>query len=290
MAQKLLILDDTTSIISPWKKSIQEKYDVTEAVGGFEAQTKLRSTEFALIIVNISLPRFNGVEAVSRIRSAKKDVPIIVLYDKKDSMYLRQTTDMGIQGAVELPVNVITLYAKIQQLIPEDTEPSTDDQTNTQITPGSQKKHRSVRGSGRASTMKSDTGGVDLQQKFYEGQSAMATGQIDAAIEVYSSMLGLTSIKREGWRRYVEEAMFQLGRCYALKKDWENSTEHYGKFVSRAPKHERVKEALLNVGINYENQNDLTKAINFYKKVISLAPMDSLTTKARKRIKKIKGE
>ena len=105
MKNKILLLDNSTTIFSPWKKVLNEYYECIEAIGGFEAISKLRNENFKLVIVNISLDHMNGVEAVEKIRDKHKLIPIITIYDSKDTLNLKQTMTYGIQYAIKMPVD-----------------------------------------------------------------------------------------------------------------------------------------------------------------------------------------
>ncbi|MBN1696703.1 MAG: tetratricopeptide repeat protein [Spirochaetales bacterium] len=270
MKPKILVMDTSTSFTSPWKKELGDKFEITEVIGGFEAVTKLKKIPFSLVIVNISINHLNGVDAIRKIRDKFKTIPIVVLYDAKDSLNLKQTRMYGIQEALPLPATTYGLLGKImhhvkKEDVPKGGEPTTGDPAD----------------SGKREDF------VDVEALFYEALSATAANQIEKAIGIYHSLLNLTNIKRERWLKYIEESMFHLGQCYARLKDYKNSNRHYHNFITRAPYHNCVKEALLYLGKNHEALHDFAKASYYYKKVINMKPFDSFSTQARKQLKKI---
>jgi DNA-binding NarL/FixJ family response regulator len=270
MKAKILVMDTSTSFTSPWKKELGEKFDIEEVIGGFEAVTKLKKSSFNLIIVNISITHLNGVDAIRKIRDKYNYIPIIVLYDPKDALNLRQTMTYGIQEAIPFPVTINDLLKGINQHITIADESG----TTAHMTDQRQDK-------------KKKENFVDVEALFYEALSATAANQIEKAINIYQSLLKITNIKRERWLKYIEESMFHLGQCYSRLKDYRKSNKHYQDFIARAPYHNCVKEALLYLGKNHEALHDYTKASYYYKKVINMRPFDSFSTQARKLLKKI---
>ncbi|MBN2441898.1 MAG: tetratricopeptide repeat protein [Spirochaetales bacterium] len=271
MKINILVMDTSTSFTSPWKKELGDIFGITEVIGGFEAIAKLKSDVYSIILVNISINHLNGVDAIRKIRDKYQYIPIIVLYDPKDVLNLKQTMIYGIQQAIPLPVNSEAIEKSISNFVRIPNESSGDKKPSSHQHQVQEKKEDFV----------------DVEAHFYEGLSAIAANQIERAIEIYKSLLDLTNIKKERWLKYIEESMFHLGQCYARLKDFKQSNKYYSDFISKAPYHNCVKEALLYLGKNYEAMKDFPKAIYFYKKVINMRPFDSFSTQARKFLKSI---
>ena len=271
---RLLVIDNSTALTSPWKKVLNENFTMSEAVGGYEAVTKLRCEPFDLIIVNISLDCLNGADAIRKIREKFYFIPIIALYAKTDILNLKQVKAYGIQHALSLPVDVKNLIIIISKLIPA-----------YRLTEKSNIQHH--RECEEKSKSNKDEDFINVEEKFYEGLSAIATMHFREAVEIYESILHLTNIKHETWLRYITEAHFQLGQCYAHLKEYETSNKYYISFINKAPTHNFVKEALLYLGKNYEAMHNLTKASYYYQRVLNMRPFDSYTTQARKLLTKL---
>jgi len=270
MKIKILVMDTSTSFTSPWKKELSDRFVITEVIGGFEAISKLKSDVYSLLLVNISINHLNGVDAIRKIRDKYQYLPIIVLYDPKDTLNLKQTMVYGIQQALALPANseiiakCISNYVRIPN---QSVEPEL-----RKVDPVHEKQNNDY---------------IDVEAKFYEGLSAIAANQVEKAIDIYKSLLKLSNIKRERWLKYIEESMFQLGQCYARLKKFKQSNKYYLEFIQKAPYHNCVKEALLYLGKNHHAMKDYQKAVYYYKKVINMRPFDSFSTQARKYLKKI---
>lgn len=263
-------MDTSTSFSSPWKRDLGNHLNITEVIGGFEAITKLKNDVYSLLLVNISIDHLNGVDAIRKIRDKYKYLPIIVLYDSRDILNLKQAMSYGIQQALPFPVTseaILKSIANYVRIPAESMEPEkiqshdNEDDKNADF--------------------------VDVETKFYEGLSAIAANQIEKAITIYKSLLELSNIKRERWLKYIEESMFQLGQCYARLKNYKQSNKYYNDFIQKAPYHNCVKEAFLYLGKNHATMKEYQKAVYYYKKVINMRPFDSFSTQASKLLKKL---
>ncbi len=77
---KILVVDDSTSIVSPWKGEVSRFARLVDVVGWFEAQSRLRENpDICVVVVNLSLKHINGLEAVEKIRQKNTQIPIFVL-------------------------------------------------------------------------------------------------------------------------------------------------------------------------------------------------------------------
>jgi CheY-like chemotaxis protein len=278
MKGNILILDNTTVIRSPWKQMLGSRYEITEAMGGFEAVRKLKTDSFDAVIVNISLKQIKGVEAIRKIRESFREIPIIVLYNPKDILDLKQAKVYGVDYTLVFPLEINNLLAALNHIVTV---------TNGKIQKTVQRSVQSLQQEEIPLPAESNDEYIDIEQKFYDGLSAISAGDIKSAITVFHSLLKITRIKKESWRRYLEDSLFQLGQCYATLKQYKKSNVCYLQFINKAPHNSSHKSALLYLGKNYLNLKDFTKAKNYLMKVADMRPYDSFSTQARKFLKKL---
>ncbi|MBN1412706.1 MAG: response regulator [Spirochaetales bacterium] len=274
MSCKILVVDNSTALTNPWKGTLSQRYTIYEVMGGFEAVSRLRSDSFDLVIVNISNKHIKGVDAVNRIREKNDNIPIIVISDPKDALALKQAKAYGIQQALPVPVDEDLLFLVISRLVPKASLQAEENRQEKQAAEA-------------AGQLKRNKNYEDVESQYYEGLNAIGANQIDKAIEIFSSIIKISSIKTERWRHYIEETYFQLGLCYSRKNEFEKSIKLYKEFVTRAPHHKNIKAALLYIGQSYQKLKVLPKAAFYYKKVMSLKPFDSFSSQATKLFKKI---
>ena len=69
MARKILIVDDEPLIVKGLKYSLeQDGYETDSAADGEEAVNKFFAGQFDLVLLDVMLPKFDGIEVCQRIR------------------------------------------------------------------------------------------------------------------------------------------------------------------------------------------------------------------------------
>lgn len=77
---KILVVDDEKSIRSTLKDILElEKYKVDEAADGFECLVKVKQNSYDIIILDIKMPKMDGMEAIERLSELSPDTPIIMI-------------------------------------------------------------------------------------------------------------------------------------------------------------------------------------------------------------------
>jgi two-component system, NtrC family, nitrogen regulation response regulator NtrX len=77
---KILIVDDELSIRKTLRDILEyEKYEVVEAVDGLDCLVKLKQSKFDIIILDIKMPKMDGIEALERIQILSPETPVIII-------------------------------------------------------------------------------------------------------------------------------------------------------------------------------------------------------------------
>lgn len=77
---KILIVDDEKSIRKTLRDILEfEKYTVDEAVDGLDCLVKLKQNKYDILILDIKMPKMDGMEALERIQLLAPDTPIIMI-------------------------------------------------------------------------------------------------------------------------------------------------------------------------------------------------------------------
>lgn len=77
---KVLIVDDEGAIRRTLKEILLfEKYEVEEAADGLECLVKLKQQRFDAILLDIKMPKMDGLEALERIQELAPDTPVIMI-------------------------------------------------------------------------------------------------------------------------------------------------------------------------------------------------------------------
>jgi len=77
---RILIVDDEKSIRKTLRDILEfEKYKVEEAVDGLDCLVKLKQGKYDILILDIKMPKMDGMEALERIQMMAPDMPIIMI-------------------------------------------------------------------------------------------------------------------------------------------------------------------------------------------------------------------
>ncbi len=111
---KILVVDDETLIREVIKEYASlENYLVKEASNGYEAIEMVKKEDFALIIMDIMMPKLDGYSASREIKKIK-DIPIIMLSARGEELDKLNGFDLGIDDYITKPFSPKELIARIK--------------------------------------------------------------------------------------------------------------------------------------------------------------------------------
>ena len=114
---KILVVDDEMLLVKGIRFNLQhDGYEVITGCDGVEAVELAQSQNPDLIVLDIMMPRLDGLEACSKIREFS-NVPIILLTAKADDMDKLLGFDRGADDYLPKPFNVLELKARIRALL-----------------------------------------------------------------------------------------------------------------------------------------------------------------------------
>ncbi len=111
---KILVCDDDREIADAIEIYLtNEGYQVVKAYNGFEALDVLEQTEVHLIIMDIMMPKMDGMRATLKIRESK-NIPIIMLSAKSEDYDKIMGLNMGADDYLTKPFNPLELIARVK--------------------------------------------------------------------------------------------------------------------------------------------------------------------------------
>ncbi len=114
---KILVVDDEALLVKGIRFNLQnDGYEVITGCDGMEAVELAQSQSPDLVVLDVMMPRLNGLEACSRIREFS-DVPIILLTAKTADMDKLLGFDQGADDYLTKPFNILELKARIRALL-----------------------------------------------------------------------------------------------------------------------------------------------------------------------------
>lgn len=110
----ILVVDDNRDIVEGIALLLEkEGYRIIKAYDGLEALDKLVSNQVQLILIDIMMPRMDGLSAIMKIRE-KNNIPIIVLSAKSEDTDKVLGLSMGADDYVAKPYNPMELAARVK--------------------------------------------------------------------------------------------------------------------------------------------------------------------------------
>ena len=100
---RVLLVDDHTILRTGLRMFFNSQKDLVvigEAVSGEDALEKVQLHHPDVVILDISMPGMNGIEAIARIKQLTPDVGIIILTMHEAEEYLKQAMQAGASGYV----------------------------------------------------------------------------------------------------------------------------------------------------------------------------------------------
>ncbi|MBP3807806.1 MAG: response regulator transcription factor [Eubacterium sp.] len=115
--KKVLVVDDEKSIVKGLKFSLeQDDMEVDTAFDGEEAVNKARANSYDIILLDIMLPKFSGLEVCQMIREFS-EVPIIMLTAKGEDMDKIMGLEYGADDYITKPFNILEVKARIKAIL-----------------------------------------------------------------------------------------------------------------------------------------------------------------------------
>ncbi len=115
---RILVVEDEPKVASFIKKGLeQEHYAVDIAADGYEGETLAETNAYDCIVLDILLPRRNGIEVLKNLRKKNVNTPILIL-TAKDSVEDRVTgLNNGSDDYLVKPFAFAELLARIRALL-----------------------------------------------------------------------------------------------------------------------------------------------------------------------------
>lgn len=113
----LLLVEDDKELSKVLNKILTlNEYKVTQAYDGVEALDYLKAMHFDLIVMDVMMPRLNGIETLKRIREDKNSIPVLLLTAKSMTDDIVTGLDSGADDYLTKPFVMKELLARLRAL------------------------------------------------------------------------------------------------------------------------------------------------------------------------------
>jgi two-component system copper resistance phosphate regulon response regulator CusR len=114
---RVLVVEDDRALGSFVKKALESEYHTVELVSdGQEALDWLQSTEFDLLVLDLNLPKLDGMAVLSKMGPKNSEMAILILSARSRVEDRVQCLDMGADDYLVKPFSLAELSARVRAL------------------------------------------------------------------------------------------------------------------------------------------------------------------------------
>ena len=111
--KKILIVEDDINILTLERDYLEaNNFSVTTATDGEDGLKKALGDDFSLVMLDIMLPKLDGLEVCRRVRE-KKDIPILLVSAKKEDLDKIRGLGFGADDYIVKPFSPSELVARV---------------------------------------------------------------------------------------------------------------------------------------------------------------------------------
>jgi Response regulator containing CheY-like receiver, AAA-type ATPase, and DNA-binding domains len=115
--ERILVVDDNVDIIEILSRILSnEGYRVTTARDGSIAYEKILVNDYDLVIMDINMPKMNGIETVKAIREDDPDTYILLMSGEAESHEIKEAIANGANKFMPKPLDLDALLAVIKKI------------------------------------------------------------------------------------------------------------------------------------------------------------------------------
>lgn len=130
---KILVCDDDHEIVDAIEiYLLQEGFEVLKAYDGIEAIDILKKEDVQLLIIDVMMPRLDGIHAILKIRESSS-IPIIILSAKTEDPDKILGLNIGADDYLPKPFNPLELVARVKSQLRRYTKLGNIPQDSSEI-------------------------------------------------------------------------------------------------------------------------------------------------------------
>jgi len=115
---KILLVDDARDLLDQLQAALTaQKYEVDTAADGELALDKLAATPYDLVVLDIMLPKRDGIEVLKEMRACRIRTPVLMLTARGTVEDRTQGLDSGADDYLAKPFAMAELLARIRSLL-----------------------------------------------------------------------------------------------------------------------------------------------------------------------------
>lgn len=125
MSQKILVVDDEESIVTLLSFNLEKAgFEVISAHDGDEAIQRVQNEHPQLVILDLMLPKIDGIEICKQLRQDRINVPILMLTAKDDELDKILGLELGADDYMTKPFSPREVVARVKAILRRSQEQS----------------------------------------------------------------------------------------------------------------------------------------------------------------------
>jgi len=117
MKPTVLIADDDPQFLAMLEEALAKDFTVITARGGANALTQFGRHAVDIVVTDLAMPSFNGLEVAAKCKAASPSVPIVMLTAWDVLVSDESLADSGVDDVMAKPMHVHELSARLNQLL-----------------------------------------------------------------------------------------------------------------------------------------------------------------------------
>ena len=115
---RILVIEDEKKVANFIKKGLEEEhYAVDTAYDGEEGLYLAEANEYDLIVLDLMIPKIEGLEVLKKIRGKKNNTPVLVLTAKNTVEDIVKGLDAGCDDYLTKPFAFVEFLARVRALL-----------------------------------------------------------------------------------------------------------------------------------------------------------------------------
>ena len=128
---KICLIDDDQNILASLSLALKsEKFDVETYSDGIAGLEALKNNNFDIAILDIKMPRLDGLEVLQKLRNSS-DIPVIFLTSKDDEIDQLLGLKMGADDYITKPFSQKLLIERVKVILKRTSSSSKENEVNS---------------------------------------------------------------------------------------------------------------------------------------------------------------
>ena len=117
MIPPILVVDDEADMLETYRSVLSKKYDVLTSSSGAEALAILKDNAVSLVLLDLKMPKLNGLEVLKQIKTEELGPEVIVITASKDVSTAVEAMKLGALDYLTKPFDVKELLIIIEKAL-----------------------------------------------------------------------------------------------------------------------------------------------------------------------------